>query len=245
MKRMIKTFRFQKIRKHLLSSLVDSTLYFAAPPTLNDPDDCQIDIDAALARAISKTSGKQQNKLMEIRDLGFLPLVQQDLPNMGVCCFSLKLDNSLMWSHYADSHRGLCLYYEIPEEFLSPNQIHAWARVTYHNNPLTRWLVNELDEDLDAGEACIEITKIILAAKSRAWSYEKEGRLFRHSSGLVEVPREFLKQVCFGLNTPDVDKRLITSIVSANYENVQFAKMTRHSNTDTGVRAVVEFDPVA
>jgi len=242
---LIKTFRFQKIRKHVLSSLVDSTLYFAAPPTLNDPHDCQINIDAAITRAISKSTGKRKDLLVQILELGLVSLVQEDLPNMGVCCFSLKLDNSLMWSHYADSHKGVCLYYEIPTAFLSPNQIHAWAPVIYRNNPLTHWLVNELDKDLDAGEASIEITKCVLTMKSRAWSYEKEGRLFRHSSGLVELPRDFLKQVCFGLNTPDDDKRLIIHIVSTCYENVEFVKMIRDSEADTGVCPVIETLPTA
>lgn len=224
---------------------MDSTLYFAAPPTLNDPHDCQIDIGAAIGRAISKTSGKRQALLGQILKLGLVSLIQKDLPNMGVCCFSRKLDNSLMWSHYADSHKGVCLCYEIPTAFLSPNQIHAWAPVTYRNNPLTHWLVHELDEETHAGEAAIEITKCVLTMKSRAWSYEKEGRLFRHSSGLVELPREFLKQVCFGLNAPAADKRLIMNIVSTCYEHVQFAKMIRASEADTGICPVNESLPMA
>lgn len=241
----IKTFRFQKIRKHVLSSLVDSTLYFAAPPALNDPHDCKINIAAAITRAIPKSSGKRQALLREILKLGLISLIQENIPNLGVCCFSSKLDNSLMWSHYADSHKGVCLYYEIPTNFLAKNQILGVSPVTYRNNPLTHWLVNELDEDTDAGEACMEITKRVLTMKSKAWSYEREGRLLRHSSGPVEVPREFLRQVCFGLNTPDADKRLIIRIVSNCYENVQFVKMIPDSDADTGVCPVVETTPIA
>ena len=240
----IESFRFQKLQKHVLSSLVDSTLFFAAPPTLNDPHDCQINIAAAITRALQNTSGKRQALLREILRLDIIAQIQHDMPNMGVCCFSLKPNNSLMWSHYADSHKGVCLYYEIPTDFLAPNQILGWAPVIYRNNPLTRWLVNEIDEDLEAAVASLEIMKRVLTMKSKAWSYEKEGRLLRRSSGLLEIPRQFLKQVIFGLNTPDADKRLLIKIVSTCYENVQFFKMIPDSDADTGVCPVVETLPM-
>ena len=96
MDNMIRTYRFQGVRKYVLSSLVDSTLYFSAPPTLNDPHDCQIDIGAALTRGIQQTSGKRQILLREVEESGYVAKIQNDLPNMGVCCFSLELHNSLM-----------------------------------------------------------------------------------------------------------------------------------------------------
>lgn len=150
-----------------------------------------------------------------------------------------------MWSHYADSHKGVSLYYEIPTDFLSPNQILGWAPVIYRNNPLTHWLIDEIDEDLDATDASIEIMKRAQSMKSEAWSYEEEGRLIRLSSGPVEVRREFLKQVCFGLNTPDADRQTLIKIISTSYENVQIVKMIPNSDADTGVSPVVETLPMA
>lgn len=241
----IKSFRFQKIREHVLNSLEDSTLYFAAPPTLNDPHDCQINIRAAITRAIPNTSRKRQALLREILRLDLIAKIQQDIPNMGVCCFSKRLSNSLMWSHYADSHKGVSLYYEIPTVFLGPNQILGWAPVIYRNNPLTHWLVNEIDEDLDAAHASMEIMKRVLTMKSKAWSYEEEGRLLRLSSGPLEIPREFLKTVCFGLNTSDADKQTLIKIIFTSYENVQIVKMIPDSDADTGVCPVVETLPMA
>ena len=241
----IKSFRFQKVQKHVLMSLVDSTLYFAAPSTLNDPDDCQIDIVSAITRAIPKTSGKRRALLRDIQQQSIISRIQQDLPNMGVCCFSIKMDNSLMWSHYADSHKGVCLHYEIPTEFLNSNEKIGWAPVTYRNNPLTHWLISKMDEEWDANRTCLEIMRCVLAMKRKAWRYEKEGRLLRFSSGPIEIPREFLKQICFGLNTPYADKALLINIVSKNYRNVHFLKMIRDLDADTGVCPVVETLPMA
>ena len=164
----IRSYRFQRIREHVLGCLKDSTLYFAAPPTLNDPDDCQINITAAIARAMQEALGARLELLRKIWKLRFIPIMQEDLPKTGVCCFSLELENSLMWSHYADSHKGICFYYEIPIEFLEPNRIIGWSPVTYGKNPLTNWLLNDLDVNADPSEACIQIAQCVLTMKSRS-----------------------------------------------------------------------------
>lgn len=44
-------YKFRKIDKRLIESLVNQNLYFANPTSLNDPFDCQIDLEAALKRA--------------------------------------------------------------------------------------------------------------------------------------------------------------------------------------------------
>ena len=31
----------------------------------------------------------------------------------GVCCFSAVINNPLLWSHYADQHRGVCIGYSL------------------------------------------------------------------------------------------------------------------------------------
>lgn len=38
----------------------------------------------------------------------------------GLLCFSTKWKNPVMWSHYADKHRGLCLGFDVADESLAP-----------------------------------------------------------------------------------------------------------------------------
>jgi predicted SAM-dependent methyltransferase len=35
----------------------------------------------------------------------------------GVMCFSRTWSNRLMWAHYADQHRGICLGVDVPDAF--------------------------------------------------------------------------------------------------------------------------------
>ena len=237
----IQTFRFQKLRPHVFDSIRNSTLYFSAPSKLNDPLDCQINIAAALERAIARTTDKRQIFLENLQQTGFVERIQKDIQTMGVSSSSIELRNSLMWSHYADSHKGVCLYYEIPTEFLGPDTIHAWSPVTYGEELLTNWLINELDDGPDLAGATIEILKRVMGIKKKEWEYEKEGRLIQFESGSVGIPREFLKQICFGLETSDDDKRKMRRIVSSSYESpVHFARMIRDPDSDMGLLAIDE-----
>src|SRR6185369_16167015 len=36
----------------------------------------------------------------------------------GVLCFSRSWSHPLLWSHYADKHRGICLGFDIPDDDL-------------------------------------------------------------------------------------------------------------------------------
>jgi hypothetical protein len=75
----------------------------------------------------------------------------------GMICFSKHWRNPLLWSHYADKHRGICLGFDVDDRGLKP--------VAYANErpslrvPPTMESINEL-----------------LFTKFRDWSYEEELR---------------------------------------------------------------------
>jgi len=75
----------------------------------------------------------------------------------GMICFSKHWHNPLLWSHYADKHRGICLGFDVDDRGLKP--------VAYANErpslrvPPTMESINEL-----------------LFTKFRDWSYEEELR---------------------------------------------------------------------
>jgi hypothetical protein len=36
--------------------------------------------------------------------------------NGGLLCFSRQWHNPVLWAHYADSHQGLCLGFDVPDD---------------------------------------------------------------------------------------------------------------------------------
>lgn len=88
---------------------------------------------------------------------------------VGVYCVSELCDDILMWSHYADSHRGICLEFDGH----GPLMAHAQC-VTYSKD---RVPLNVYDDDKLTG-----VDKALLT-KSDRWCYENEWRLIRHDKG--------------------------------------------------------------
>lgn len=90
-------FKYRKIDKNLLKSLVHSEIFFAGPDKLNDPFDCRVDILKALENAISRAPDQSRAKLEKLRSMsGFFETVQADFEKVGVCSFALDLRCSLM-----------------------------------------------------------------------------------------------------------------------------------------------------
>jgi len=243
---MLKAFKYRRVNDFLWSSLAESELYFAEPHRLSDPYDCQVDILDTLRRAANETQDARQRTLQKLLDTDvFLKNIQDDILKFGVCCFSRTLLNALMWSHYADGHQGVCLYYEIPTRFIvdPANGIFGYSPVKYGDDALFDWLVttNALEALLPL-DAAIEVMKMALTVKGNDWAYEDEARIIRPSGGTMKIRPAFLKQICFGLRTPAAHKERLRRIVRDTYDNVQFAEIRHEGRKDFGIAAYERFE---
>ena len=230
-------FKFRSVNKYLLDSLIKSTLYFAHPRQLNDPFDCNLDIRKSIRSALPFLANERAAKLENLlKKDSFFRNIQAKISNVGVCSFSLTMKQPLLWSNYANNHKGLCILYDIPPDFLDDKkEIIGVSKVSYEPNALTNWFVN-IDEKLFnvPSEFVIELAKLVLTAKAPSWGYEEEARIIRPNSGPFKIPREFIKQICFGLETPAEDKELIRLITDGFDNQVAFCEMVR-TNTDFGI----------
>jgi hypothetical protein len=101
-----------RINVRLIDSLVNQSLYFAKPDTLNDPFDCRIDLQKAIERAALSATGDRKNFLSSfLGNPEFLRIWKSTFDSIGVCCFSRTIEDTLLWTHYADDHKGVCLGY--------------------------------------------------------------------------------------------------------------------------------------
>ena len=83
----------------------------------------------------------------------------------GLHCFSKNWSNPVLWSHYADKHRGLCLGFDVPDHLLLP--------MKYVDTPLPA-------EALLGGakKSNENYMKTLLSVKFSHWEYEDEVRFF-------------------------------------------------------------------
>jgi hypothetical protein len=130
----------------------------------------------------------------------------------GLLCFSKNWENPVIWAHYSDMHRGLCLGFDIP------------------NNDLAQ-VVEYKDKLLDASnfsswtnDAKLELLKKIYSTKFSHWQYEAEVRYFCNLSEkdtetqnyFIDFSNELsLKEVIFGARF-DGDAREVRRAVIDN-----------------------------
>lgn len=84
----------------------------------------------------------------------------------GLLCFSAKWSNPVIWSHYADRHRGLCLGFDVADLSVGP--------VSYSG----RRLAVELDSLRTPRDLSADYVRKILFTKYAHWKYENEYRGF-------------------------------------------------------------------
>ncbi|MCB1383553.1 MAG: DUF2971 domain-containing protein [Notoacmeibacter sp.] len=85
--------------------------------------------------------------------------------NGAIISFCANWSNPVIWSHYADSHRGIALGFDIPDNFL--------FKIQYEDKPLS---FNS--EYLSDPNKILELFKYIGKTKFKHWEYENEYRLF-------------------------------------------------------------------
>lgn len=79
----MKLYKYSTIGDNSISVLLDRYVWFGKPSALNDPFDC----------------GLIENQFVYQRAIG----------NRGILSLSATHTNSIMWSHYAGSHTGMCI----------------------------------------------------------------------------------------------------------------------------------------
>ena len=212
-------YKFKPIDKWLIESIVKNSLYVPSLEQLNDPFDCQINLENLLELSISLASEREKDFISNIRSNKiFIENFNNQISSFGVYSVSIHeediLQETLMWSHYADKHKGVCLEYHIPEHFcrshlLSPGYIAASGAVIYEENDLAK-RVTQLplrNEEFSSGLAWI-----YLLSKNKSWKYEKEGRLITWKPGIIDIPKLSLKRIYFGLNANPSDIELVATL---------------------------------
>ncbi len=150
-----------------------------------------------------------------------------------ISCFSYfeedneLMENTTMWSHYADNHRGFCIKYSLDEinnhkykDILSCGLYPV--RYTARTQEITPYQLLKVEQNSDSIDIKIQqkLLKSFLT-KSRFWSYEKEWRLIvseEDSFLFYENNIPFLKinAIYLGCRIDQSLKKLLVTIAEDN-----------------------------
>lgn len=114
-----------------------------------------------------------------------------------IFCLSEKKDDILMWSHYANGHRGICLEFQVTKDPIFRGLQPVKYTKQYPN--INRW--TSTDEQRMEGQ---------VLTKSHQWSYEKEWRIIKlvktKTEHKYDFPENLLTGVIFGCQVDKAKK---------------------------------------
>ncbi len=211
-------YAYKKCDKFLYQALTNEELHLASPATFNDPFDCPIYELLHNRDEIASLIRKAYQDCLKIACF----TSNKTLPKLGsdgLVVSELKSNNSteeflnpLMWAHYADSHRGICIKYKFPNSMSELGDINSCS-VSYFKD------VKYSDKELldYSGNNSITLENSFFL-KGEAWRYENELRFLQFDlNGLSEhksisIPN-CIEAIYFGLKCSEQDQQTIRNIM--------------------------------
>ena len=188
--------------KPVINDIVNEALSFAKPKVFNDP----------LDPILREWMNLKQKSSVSKQDKRLFKYLKNSLESLRICCLSRRGDsiqlNPLMWAHYADEHRGVCLKFDLLNDL---DTFYFPKKVDYNQTYLQ---YNYLQNPSKASEA--------IWHKSSDWAYEKEYRIIKPTyHGLMDVNPDAFVGVIIGCRCDKVDEQKIKdAIANIPYKNV-------------------------
>jgi len=233
MNKSISIYKYHPINNHLYDLILNHEIWFSNPNSFNDPYDCNIHIKPLkskeeLYRALKKINkGKEIDKdtvnKIENADESKLNTFYDTLQNssffinrvLGISCFSYNFDNTLMWSHYTNNHKGVCLRFE-------PKYDKEFFRLSLDVQYTKKYPIIDLVKDNP-----IVVLSKLSRYKHINWKYEDEIRIGSFDgSGIKKFKPNFLREIILGCccSQKDIDS-IIKLVIKTGQFHISFSKM--------------------
>lgn len=153
--------------------------------------------------------------------------IMQKLYSAGIYSLSKPKDgetfpcNELLWAHYANSHKGFCIEYDLEKisSGVTPGfDISNVINVAYENERPNAYKYDNI----------FQAQKKVFGTKSLAWEYENEIRLVFEKYGEKVISESAITAVYFGLRISLEDRRDIINRLSGR--SIDFYQIERIEN---------------
>lgn len=167
-------------------------------------------------------------QIEDLRDTIYIPNYEKFLNKIKVSCFSASgWDNQLMWAHYANSYKGICIEYDF-NNYTSEMGIMREVRydtkrpfLSLHNLGIQGVKVDESSTKFVAvttpknDDEIVEVVDKLLV-KNMPWEYEHEWRLINvtksESSPFLFVNMPYIKSITLGIRIDALIKELLWDV---------------------------------
>ena len=186
-------YKYYADNERNVETVFNNKMWYSAPVCFNDPYDCDFAIDETAAidsllcsiaseNNIKRGSAAWENALIATKK-GF-PSFRNEITSMrssmGVACLSENYDTVLMWSHYANNHKGMCVEYSLNDFVRGLRFTPIPVIYTKEKSVLKRLRINNVDEDI------LDFFLKSIVHKDAVWEYENEWRIVRDNKACGE-----------------------------------------------------------
>ncbi|NQZ83505.1 MAG: DUF2971 domain-containing protein [Colwellia sp.] len=236
--------KFTTLNKNIIGAIYENNLWHARVDTLNDPFEfyfnfikklpsstkelCKLMNDSNYwvkpefkeqekEGAIQLLASGEENEL-RLRIINKLTehesLLKNEIKNLCACSLSEAFDEPLMWSHYGDGMKGICLMFD--KQSIEKSSL-EFDKVKYQDTPpnmdfFDQYKKYKNKQKMNLGE--------FLITKHTGWSYEKEFRSVsfninekKPELGVLRALKEnSLKAIIMGSKISQVDKSLLNTL---------------------------------
>ena len=224
-------FRYRSNNIKVLEELAENYVYFTNREKLNDPYDCYpgmikisedinllldstFDHDSFISESILSTEELSQRRDYYSKNPELFVGIIKDqidkiLNKLGFACFSKQATNLLMWSHYANFHKGLCIEFDITLD------------KGFFNNLSPMDYLDEMPKFTYPFKMGDAIFHKALTTKHKGWVNEEELRVVRSEHGRCTFDPKCVKSIYFGI---DASPNFIKEVFKAtrHYANINY-----------------------
>lgn len=223
----IKLYQFRKFTNYTLANLINKEITLSRPNQMNDIVDSLVFtwLESPRFGATAKYKGHLDPYKESFRDYRIASFCS-DNPEKK----QYAIQNTLMWSHYADEHRGFCVEYafhsdDYRKDYFQELTVSRLFKIKYHNiekeEPIN-FTEQNTSSPFTAQDAFI--------TKYQDWSYENEYRLLQYKPKQGALREQYklsnstkIVAIYFGYRCLDSDIQIIKSLLENT--NIKFYKM--------------------
>lgn len=168
------------------------------------------------------------------------------MDRIRICCFinhkevllkrkgnKITANELLMWTHYADSHKGICLEYQVPRrdfEFINRDKFDSTKRIlqkiSYMPGLATEFesFFSVSEDETYSADKFEDLLKTCFFTKDKSFEYESEMRLLEYADSKnrnthIPVSFDYMTRIIFGERCSADMKHLVKCINKQVYKN--------------------------
>ena len=150
-------------------------------------------------------------------------LRKQSSKEYGVSCFSDSSDNMLLWSYYADGHKGFCLEFDT-----NYDPFRKAIKVRYVKESLEFPVDKLMNGKIDS----TDLLTLLFGTKNILWEHEREWRTFhKNNAQLYGYETSSLTGIYFGSEMQDSTREILLTVLKAQNPFVKFYRMQKVDST--------------